>query len=94
MLLAINSIRPKITRSRLARELVKLRLPVHLRGISNCSGTLGKKKIDQALLKAVEGRCFSNFPLIDGETHAAAWQLCKDTINEWCRRINHYEKNQ
>ena len=32
VLLAINSIRPKITRSRLARELVKLRLPVHLRG--------------------------------------------------------------
>ena len=54
VLLAINSIRPKITRSRLARELVKLRLPVHLRGISNCSGTLGKKKIDQALL---------NFPI-------------------------------
>ena len=92
VLLAMTHIQPRPTRCRLARELIKAKLPTHLRGVSNCNGSQGKRQIDFGLLQAVEKKCFAYFPLTQVENYASAWQSCKDSINEWCRRINRYNR--
>ena len=85
---ALRTIEPNPTRIKLARELLKRKLPVHLRAIYNCSGTQGKQPIAKELIEAVETKCFGHFPLKEGENKQLSWQTCKDAINEWCRRAN------
>ena len=84
----LKAVNPTPTRTKFARELVKRKLPAHLRAISTCSGTLGKHPIAMDLLKTVEMKSFAHFQLKEGEEKNVSWQACKDAINEWWIRAN------
>ena len=62
------------------------------RATCNVKGMLGKGKLDEGKVEAINEITFRQFPLQDKETVEAAWKPCVRAIDEVNRRLNKTKK--